>query len=297
MHLAGGVLGESGAGGQHRQPLGVLRRNRAVGGELLQRHAVVGEPVRAGVRRVVHQGQSRGQCVEVVLGRPAGDGGARCDVAPAGQHRQGRRHGPLPAQRLGGGGEQGRQHRGEAAGVLQGVVLRDRPLPRQGPAQRVEAVVGVLQVGAEGGQGAQARQVGQGDAEEVELGGEEPFGGEEVVADDDGVAEVADQVPGDLLESGHAHHPGVGDPVEFGVAHGDPRVDEGGVLVEDGAVAAHPYHGHLAQARPPVHVQAGRLQGEDGEGELTRVGSTVPGETAVVKNHGGPPGDDVTQGS
>src|SRR5690606_36698183 len=35
----------------------------------------------------------------------------------------------------------------------------------------------------------------QGDAEEVELSGEEPFGGEEVVADDDGVAEVADRSP------------------------------------------------------------------------------------------------------
>src|SRR5690606_15389027 len=100
----------------------------------------------------------------------------------------------------------------------------------------------------------------------------------QVVAHHDGAAQVGQHVAGDLLERRGVSDVRVGDPVDLVVGDPQPRVDQGRVLVQDDAVAAHPHDPDLADPGALIRVQAGGFQVEDGEGQGTRVDAALAGE-------------------
>src|SRR5690606_677623 len=178
---------------------------------------------------------------------------------------------------------------GEGPGVAECAVFRGGPPAGEEVVEVGEAVAIAVELVAGGDEGAESGDAGEGNTEAGEFGGEEFFFEVEFVADNDGAVEVGEEVAGDLVEAGRGFHPGVGDAVECRVADRGSRVDEGGVFVEDGAVAAHAYDGDFADAGSSLGVEAGGFEVEDRVGERAGVESAASGESPVVEHHGEPP--------
>ena len=147
--------------------------------------------------------------------------------------------------------------------------------------QGLQSVAVIVEVDAGVDERAETGYSLQGYAEAPVFGDEEFLFVVQVVADDDGAAQVGEHVAGDLLERGGIAGVGVGDPVVFGVGDRHPRVDHRGVFVEDEPVAAHPHDPHLAEPGALPGVKAGGFEVEDSERQRARVDAGMAAEVAT----------------